>query len=197
MATYPDSPVPSQGYEWSDEFQTWVAGPYPSGRMVTAPARQYELFAVKLRYNREVRSSLTSVYDLFKASKGRHGTFTFKDFSGIDSSPVGAPWKRLYVGVGTGAATTFDLPICSSSSRTLRVAGVAKTEGVDWTFGSGTGADGRDRAVFGSAPAAGAILDLDATGRRTVTASFAVDAMPWREFVRLLVETGLSIVERR
>jgi hypothetical protein len=72
---------------------------------------------------------------------------------------------NVFVGTGAGGvATTFTLPVkgAASGTTTIRVNGTPT--GV--TFEIGTGPNGEDRIVFGAAPANGATIRADFTGRR-------------------------------
>ncbi len=96
------------------------------------------------------------------------------------TDPLSRTWTDMYVGTGDGSTTVFDLPFKNSSSYTVYNAGVAKTGGgVDYTFGDGTGTDGRDKITWNSAPADGNRISLDATGNRAWAVIFASDELPW------------------
>jgi hypothetical protein len=71
---------------------------------------------------------------------------------------------NVLVGTGNGATNLFTLPVkgASAGSTTIRVNGTPT--GV--TFQSGTGTNGEDRILFGAAPANGATIRADFTGRR-------------------------------
>ena len=73
-------------------------------------------------------------------------------------------WSSVYVAKGTGAATIFELPVKEATAGTtiVTVAGVT-TAG---TFSAGTGTNGEDRFIFGTAPANNAEIRATFTGRR-------------------------------
>lgn len=191
---YPDSPVPSEGYSSTDEYATIVAGPYMSGRTVVGKGREYPLYRARLAYARMAIADLQPVLTLFHDVRGRYGTFSFFDFTGHDASPVGASWVKLYVGVGDGVTTGFDLPMKSSSSRTVYVNGSSTTA---FTFSAGGGTDGRDRITFTVAPTAGHLIELTATGRRAVYARFAEDGLQVMRYAAGLADASVEIVEAR
>lgn len=184
---YPSSPVPVEGMPIEDEFLTYGTE-YPSGRTVTVAARQYPLFRVSLRYGPALlESDFQPVLELFRRVKGRSGTFAFFDF--VDAAHV-----RLPVGVGTGAQPLFDLPLFGSATRTIYVAGVTTTA---YTFSAGGGTDGRDKITFTSAPAAGALVEIDGTGKRVVQCRFGSDSISFRRYSPGLIEAEVQIVEAR
>jgi len=196
VTAFPEDIYPIDGYQHTEEFKTVVSDGYFNGKIYTRRARAFNLFAVALRYQAQPIANFNSLLDFFESMKGRDGQFTFFDFVGWSSSPVGRYWSKLYVGTHDGSTTTWDLPIKSSSSRTLYVNGVAKTSGVDYTFSAGTGIDGRDR-VTGLSGTNGHIIELTATGRRAINASLGEDKLVLVNEDPGLASTGLLIVERR
>lgn len=191
---YPDSPLPSEGYSSTDEFATVIAGPYMSGRSVAGKGREYPPFRARLAYPRMPLADIQPLYTLFNSVRGRFGTFTFFDFTGHDTNPVGAAWVKLYVGVGDGVTAAFYLPMKSATSRTVSINGSPTSA---YTFYSGTGVDGRDRIVFSTAPLNGHLIELSATGRRAVMARFAEDTLQITRYAAGLVEAAVEIVEVR
>ena len=206
MTAFPDSPKPQAGtYVRGDEFLTIVGGPYEAGGYVSRPARPFPLFGVKLVYARHKTVDLSTLYEFFYAQKGRHGAFTFFDFNGWNSTPVGVKWPELFVATLDGVTTSFDLPMLGSSSIHVFVNGVEitseiYTDSMDPGIAShvhvGGGTDGRDTILLQAAHTAGDILTYQATGRRACRASFGEDSMSFTDFVALTTESGLSIVER-
>lgn len=192
---YPDAPLPSEGYTFTDEYATLISGPYPSGRSVTGKQREYPLFRVSLRYTKMLQADFDPITALHRTVKGSYGTFTYFDFAGHDLSPVGAVWTGLYVGVGNGSTVEFDLPMKNATTRTVYVNGATPA----YTFSSGGGSlsDGRDKVTFSSAPANGHIITLTATGRRAVTCRFASDSLQIVRYAAGLVEGSVEIVEAR
>jgi hypothetical protein len=71
--------------------------------------------------------------------------------------------NRIKVGMGTGAKTAYLLPTKSWATQTIRVDGVTKTLTTDYTYSTGAGQNGLDVINFVSAPANGALIELDYT----------------------------------
>lgn len=191
---FPDSPAPRvPGLVVSDEYNSLIAGPYPSGRTVVGKAREYPLYRATLAYERQLIASMADLFTLFRNVRGMYGTFTFFDFGNWNGSPVGLPWIKLYVGVGDGVTVTFDLPMKTATTRTVYVNSVATAV----TFNSGAGTDGRDSVTFAGAPTSGHIIELTATGRRAVYARFETDRLSWDEYISGQVSMSVDIVEAR
>jgi hypothetical protein len=196
VAVFPSTPVPDAGYAEWDEFATDISDGYASGVAYARMRREFGLFHATLTYSTKLHTDLETLYAFFLARRGRYDPFTFFSFTGHDNATVGVRWPELYVGTHDGTTTTWDLPIKTSTSRTLYRAGAAMTGGgVDYTFGSATGADGRDR-VTGLAGTAGDIITLDAVGLRAARMAFVVDSMRFENFHALLTTTGLELIER-
>lgn len=193
MVAFPEDFAPLLDEEMGDEYGTILSKGYEAGSTYSRTGRAYPLYSFMFRAPIMEWASYANLYDFYVARKGASGTFTFFDWNGWDSSPVGVRWPKLYVGVGNGSTTVFDLPMKSSSSGTAYVAGSSAAG----TLGAGTGADGRDRFTFSVAPAADAVIEWQATGRRGVTCRFGQDKLSFKNIARTLVSTGLLIEEAR
>ena len=204
---YPVTPTPDTPYNVTDTFRTISSPEYDAGKMVYRSARNYPLFSASLTYgDHSLWTDLTGLYDFFVSCKGSAIAFDFIDFNGWDRTPVGIQWPKLYVGVGTGSTTTFDLPMKSSTSAYLYVNGTDVTankwvsggfSGSQWKFLSGTGSNGRDQIQFATAPTIGQIIEWKAVGQRVVQAHFTTDNISVSAFSSLLASTGLAIKEVR
>lgn len=183
---YPETPLPSEGYDLGDGYQTLMSE-YPSGRSVAQAARQYPLLHAALTYGRWLsEADLQPILLLHRNVRGRAGTFTFFEFQT-------AQWTKLYVGVGDAGTTVFDLPFKTGSSITYYVAG-SVTAG---TYSAGTGTDGRDRVTFASAPASGALIEVTATAQRAATCRFAEDVLTFTRLSAGRAELQVEIQETR
>jgi len=211
MDLYPQTPVPSEASDFSDEFKTIDGGDWENGAIASRPARLYPKYSASLIYSERDFSEFYALYEFFMSQRGRSGRFAFADFNGHDASPVGIAWPKLLVGVGTGAQTAWDLPMMNSSGYdtgasggdpgygifvdgTRRARGTGATE---YAFASGTGANGRDKVTFVTAPTAGQIIEWRATGRRVVQARFVVDKATFQSFTNMITKTGLQVEEVR
>ncbi len=197
MANYPETIVPTVPYDTSDEYLTIESGEYDSGSKVVSLGRVYPLYRARLRYNTNYWSLYTALYQFFRDCRGKYGTFTFTDFNGWDSVPIGIQWPKLYVGVLDGATLIYDLPYKSGSSYEIYRNGSLLTVTTDYAIGAGTGTDGRDKITLVAAGTAGHILEAKAIGRRVVNARFNIDTISMSSFYNMLTETGLEIVEAR
>lgn len=205
MALYPTSPVPSVPYPHTDSFVTIRSGKFESGLENVRAARVYPLFSARLTYPTLTWTSYATLYAFFIARKGAHGTFTFKDFNGHDSSPVGIAWPKLYAytATSTTADVTFDVPMASSSSFKLYDNGSEVTRDPtnnppthgQYYFLSGSGTDGRDQVKLDVT--SGHVYEWEATGQRCVNARFDVDDMTFNSLYAALTSTGVVIVEAR
>lgn len=192
--TYPTTPIPAEGYSSDDEYATLIAGPYLSGRALTGKGREYPVFRARLRYLKVTQSDIAPILTLFRNVRGRYNQFTYFDFAGHDNSPVGVAWEDLYVGVGDGVTTGFDLPMKSATNRTVKVNGSTTTA---YTFSSAGGPDGRDKITFTVAPTSGHIIELSATGQRAVYARFATDVLQIVRYSAGLLDLDVAIEEAR
>ena len=173
MSVYPATPVPSQGARWQEEYQTALAGPYPGGDSVGTALRSYPLWRVSFGYRYLTDAEKGTIGAFLRSQRGKAGTFTFIDWTA-------QTWSGMYVAVGSGGATVFDLPSVGTSGLVLRKAGVVLTAGSGYTLGVGTGADGRDRVTL-AVHADGSLLEADFVGRLVRKMRFTADTLPFQE----------------
>ena len=209
MASFPTSPVPDAPYATTDTYKTLASPEYDSGVTIFKSLRNYPLFGATLVYGEHTLwsdvSGASGLYDFFVSMKGMAGSFTFIDFNGHDSTPVGIRWPKLYVAVAT-SRLTYNLPMVGSSSYTLWKNGADQTSnlwasggfsGNMWKFHAAAGTDGVDTIEFASTQA-GTLLEWQATGQRVVrNAHFTTDVMSISAFSNMLCSTGLAIKESR
>lgn len=146
----------------------------------------------RIRFNHDLEMSDYATLERFfrESTEGQVNAFTFTD-------PISRSWEDVWVNTGDGSTTVFDLPAKTSTSRTLYVDDVGKSEGSDWTFGSGTGADGRDRATFSVAPSAGERISYDFTGYRAWYTIFANNDLKMKFGKRANVLVTVDLLEVR
>jgi hypothetical protein len=174
MPVYPSTPVPSEGIEWSQEYLSAIAGPYPNGSTVGLALRSYPLMRYKFGYKYISTAEMQTVAAFFRSMRGQAGTFVFKDWWTLE-------WSGVYVATGSGGILIFDLPSISTTSLVLRKDGTALANPADYTLGLGTGANGCDRVTL-AANANGHILEADFAGQVVLpSARLTVDALPFTE----------------
>lgn len=192
--TYPTTPLPDAGYT-SGEVYGVSELPYPSGRTCRVKTRKYGLLVARMRYSVATEANIATIMTLRANVGGPFGRFTFVDFSNWDGSPAGLAWTNLFVGIGTGSQTVFDLPLASTYNPYLYVDGTLKYNPTHYSLGSGTGTDGRDKVTFVTAPALNSVITISATGKRTVYARFASEPMLPARYAAGIVSLDVSIVE--
>jgi len=98
-----------------------------------------------------------TLLNFYKSVKGAYEAFYFFDW-------LPHSWEDEFVGRGDGTLITFDLPGKEIEQETLKVY-IDGTETTDYTFSAGTGENGEDQIVFSLAPAVGALITADFTGK--------------------------------
>lgn len=219
---YPTAPVPDTPYNVQDSFKTISSPEFDSGTQVFRSLRSVPLFSATLTYGEHnnwndvtvggvTTLGLYTLYNFFVQMKGTATVFDFIDFNGWDNTPVGIQWPKLYVGVGTGASTTFPLPMTHSYITGVS-SGLLYDNGTDitnnlwvsgafnnpmWKFHAGAGENGRDTIEFQTAPPVGHILEWKAVGQRVIKAHFTTDNISVNAFTFMSASTGLTIKEVR
>jgi len=170
--------------------KTFVSG-LESGRVLRRKLWTDPFYAISGQHNLSA-ADLATLENFFReTAQGMLVDFCLAD-------PLSRSWTDVYVGTGDGSATVFDLPFKNSTSYTVYNAGVAKTGGgTDYTFGDGTGTDGRDKVTWNSAPTDGNRISFDATGNRAWAVIFASDELPWERSQYDRDTVSVSFVEVR
>lgn len=140
-------------------------------------------FDVTLTWNVRAAANIQMLYTFYMARKGAYEAFYFYTY---DTEK----WAGLYVGVGDGTTTIFDLPGKTTSLRTVYINGVS-TESLSYLTGGGT--ESADRVQFDTAPAAGEIISCDFTGYMRIKCRFAEDGMDRKSFTSAIFSTGLKL----
>lgn len=141
---------------------------------------------ITLQYKYLTKAQMNILWAYYLSMKGGYTAFNF--FLSYSDTYV-----KEYVGTGDASTTIFNLPAKTSSSYTLYKNDVALTAGgVDWTFGSGSGTDGADKATMTVAPASGAKLTFSFTGFLKVRCRFE-DNFDYDTFTTYLMTCGIKL----
>jgi hypothetical protein len=101
-------------------------------------------------------------------------------------------WQGLYVGIGNGTTTIFDLPGKTTSAQSIYLDGALQGGGYSILVGGGT--ENADRVSFTSAPSANQIITVDFTGTLRLKCRFKEDSMSKTGFTKALYSTGIELV---
>jgi len=189
MAAFPDivSSVPAlEPLNEMIEFKTLESNFDDLGEEKSRQKWLYPKRSFPLAYKGLAIADAQTLWEFFIARKGKHESFSF-------FYPFSRTYSGEYVGTGNGVTTVWNLPSKTASSYTLKLDGVSLSHGTDWTFGSGTGADGADKATLVTAPNLGQRITFDFTGILKVRAKFAEDVFDFKTFYNLLATTGVKI----
>lgn len=182
MAIFPTTPVPSYNYELKARWKT-VTSQADTGVQQRLQKQIQDLYDVTLQYNALSAANVALLWNFYQARKGSFEEFTFDT---LESST----WENIYVGIGDGVTTVFDLPGKSSSSQSVFLNG-AEDENVSFLTGGGT--DSADRIVFTNAPGTNVIITCTFTGYMQVKCHFKEDSMSKNAFTYNLYRTGLLL----
>ena len=184
MATnpvYPAYPKPSYSDQTTPSFSPqWntVISQFDSGREQRRQKLAYAIYNIYLVYNALTAPQMQILYDFFMQCYGAYSDFMYYTFD--VGTPGQVSWHDIYVGVGDGVISTFNIPGkntgCGGTnpgSVTVYVGGGSPTP---TSFSAGTGIYGEDQFTLASAPAAGSIIACDFGGNLRIHARFASDA---------------------
>lgn len=170
MSLFPIALTPDASWVWKSILRVSKAGPFGGTRYLTRPQNRFSTVSVTGTFTAawvEAGIGIKVLNDFWESIGGGNGVFTFLDPT--DSDLGGMAWTDLFVGVGNGVQTIWNLPMLSSgapSAYVIKVSGVTKTYTTDYSIAAAGGTDGVDKLTMVAAPAPGAILLASATGQR-------------------------------
>lgn len=193
MATFPDTIQPEiESYKVALNWKTLKMGMTDGDFLQRRKKRTTPLHTFTMNFRPITAAEMQTLWEFYQARSGSYEAFVFFDYKAF-------PYTDVSVGTGTGAALTCQLKAKSVSSLVVKVAGVTKTAGVDYSFTSdGSGTNGQDKIVFlaGKYPTAGQAVTASYTGRKYLQYMiFQDDAMSRDQFHAVLFQTGITITE--
>jgi hypothetical protein len=138
---------------------------------------KFARYTYDLRYELGVADAL-EFFDFFEAHYGANTAFDFVD-------PMVRGWDRVFVGVGDGTTTTFNLPYWVVASRTdtpvVYVNASVQTYSTHYVLNYYAGENFRTKLTFqaGAIPTAGQLITADIAGRRVHTVKFLEDSLKY------------------
>ena len=191
VALYPTSINPVPGYIVEPVFSLQKT-PTKSGVDVSEKLWGTARYRIKLPYRVSVTNAAT-LLNFHEARLGSYEAFDFIDFHRRS-------WTGAFVAVSDATTPTFDLPVygCADGDCVGYISGSSSPV----AFGSGTGANGRDRMTFAGPPISGAIITCDVVGQRVFTVRFESDNLPYRTIPQFsggveMLELQVSLVSQR
>ena len=183
MAKFPEDVKLSYPLQISPRWRTVVTA-FDGGWEQRARKDDFAVYDVTLRIDKVSKTDFLKIWEFYQARKGAYEAFYF-------FVPYPDTYKGLYVGVGNGSTTTFDLPGKSTSARSIYLDFALQSSG--YSILDGGGAEGADRVQFASAPADGMIISCDFTGLMRIRCRFREDAMTKEYMANGLYRTGLEL----
>jgi len=186
MAVYPETPVPSLAYMTRERYKTLISE-FDTGEEQRRQKWSAPKWDVSLVYNAIRSTDVDKLLAFYDARRGAYEAFSFYD-------PFTASgYTSVYCGTGNGTSTAFDIPGKQTSGQVVRVNGST----VAFTVSTGTGADGADRILLPSPPAAGAVVTCSFSGKLRIRCRFSEDSFEreYREAGRYRVRVSLTGLE--
>lgn len=160
-------PEPMDGFEYS-YAKLALRTQFDSGIVLTKEIRSRSLYRARVQFQPIYEPDVIGIVESFLADLAAGGAFHFWHPEGLDATPPGRIWYRLWVGVGDGVKTQFTAPLRDSvadGTRKVYKAGVLQTLTTHYTVTNRGATNGiTDRINFVSAPAAGALIEMTGYG---------------------------------
>lgn len=103
--------IPSATYVPEEAFRTEITPEYSSGRTVRTSKARYPKSALVTKWPERIWADYRPMRRFFHRVRGMWRIWTWEDYLGHDTDGVG--WDRVYVGVGDGSKSQWDLPFSS------------------------------------------------------------------------------------
>ena len=169
------------------EFRTIVT-PFRSGTEQRASLDRFPKRTARLLYEDLTSSEIDTLYNFYRARRGKWESFYYFDI-------LSHSYTDEYVARGDGADLTFEMPSVSTVGGSLQVYVDSVLTAV--TLNAGTGPNGEDQIVFTGAPASGALITANLTGKLKIKCRFLEDKMSRDRFTTVLFKSGLDLYEVR
>ncbi len=183
MAIFPDDVKLSYPLQIAPRWRTVVTS-FEGGWEQRMKKEDFAVYDVTLRADRLSKADFLKVWEFYQARKGAYEAFYFY-------VPYTDTYKGLYVGVGDGVTTTFDLQGKSTSAQAIYLDFALQSTG--YSILTGGGAESADRVQFTSPPSSGAIVSCDLTGFLRIRCRFKEDSMTKEYLANGLYRTGLEL----
>lgn len=181
MAKFPTSPVPQYPLEITQRHRNIITT-FDGGQEQRRRKSIFPVYDVILTYNAIDPDDADTLWAFYREMDGAYEEFYF--FTLSNESHEG-----LYVGVGDGSTTIFDIPGVISGTATVYVDGFAGS----YSLLTGGGSEGSDRVEFNAAPAENEILSCDIVGTHRIKCRFAEDELTKELFTYRLYRTGIKL----
>ena len=181
MAKFPTSPVPQYPLEITQRHRNIITA-FDGGQEQRRRKSLFPVYDVLVSYNALSPDEIDVLWAFYTEMAGAYREFYF--FTPLSESHTG-----LYVGVGDGVTTIYDIPGIIDGPATVYVDGLAGS----YSLLTGGGSEDSDRVEFNAAPDEGAILSCDIVGQHRIRCRFAEDELTKELFTYRLYRTGIQL----
>lgn len=181
MARYPTVPIPQYPLSITQRHRNIITT-FDGGTEQRRRKSVFPVYDVALTYNALSVADEDILWAFYREMNGAYQEFYF--FTIFNESHEG-----LYVGIGDGATTIFDIPGVISGPAAVYVDGAPGS----YSLLIGGGSEGSDRVEFTTPPAENAILSCDIVGTHRIKCRFAEDEMTKELFTYRIYRTGIQL----
>ena len=185
MALYPEIPIPNFPYDLTENWKTIVSA-FDSGKEQRRQKQIYAKYDMGFAYSVLSVAEVATLWNFYNARRGAYEAF-------YAYTPDLALWTGLYIGMGDGEETTFDIPGKNTAAQKIYIQDVEQTITDDYSILEGGGAEGADRVLFVEAPEVNAIITCDFAGRMRIRCRFEEDKLTKQNFTYQLFSTGIKL----
>lgn len=189
MAEYPTtSPTPSyKDFVITPRWKT-IISEMDAGNEQRKQKSTYAIYDVSLKYDHLTITEFQTIWNFYMARRGAYEAFYIYDKISMTHGETNMP---VYIGLGDGVITTFDIPGKTTTSQSIYLDG-SLVGGGNYSILTGGGAESSDRVQFTAAPGSGILITCKFTGYLRIRCRFEEDKLSRESFNYSALRTGLK-----
>ncbi len=188
MAEYPIPPKPAyKDFIVTPRWRT-VISEMDAGNEQRKQKSTYAVYDVSLRYEHLTITEFQIIWNFYMARRGAYEAFHIYDLISMTHGETNMP---IYVGLGDGTITTFDIPGKNTSLHSIYLNGYLVSDS-NYTIITGGGDSNSDRVRFNVAPGMMETITCKFTGYLRIRCRFEEDRLSRESFEYLALRAGLK-----
>lgn len=181
---YPTTPIPQYPVDITTNWNN-ITSRFDSGKEQSRQKNLYPKYDVTLTYKVLSSADMQILWNFYQARRGSYESFYFYSLES-------AQWNGVFIGIGDGSTTIFDIPGKSTNSNVIYASGLVVAAS-DYTITAGAGDCSSDQITFDTAPTLNTLITTNFVGYLRIRCKFKNDKMTRSGFTGSLYTTGLEL----
>jgi len=181
---YPTTPIPQYPVDITTNWNN-ITSRFDSGKEQSRQKNLYPKYDVTLTYKVLSSADMQILWNFYQARRGSYESFYFYSLESVQ-------WNGVFIGIGDGSTTIFDIPGKSTNSNVIYASGLV-VPASDYTITAGAGDCSSDQITFDTAPTLNTLITTNFVGYLRIRCKFKNDKMTRSGFTGSLYTTGLEL----